>query len=106
MQQHVTALQMIAPKLVAEDSANNFVQSSGSEDSSPAESRSVTPTAAEAALQPGPFLKINVPESSHETVEPADQPIQQSQQEPEPQPLPAPHPPRVRCAMLSACFAR
>ena len=77
-------VQMVAPKLMAEDSANNYLQRSGSEEISPAESLENTPTAAEATALQGPFLRISV----------FDTP-QEPDRQPEPQALPSPQPPRV-----------
>lgn len=74
---------MVAPKLMAEDSANNYLQRSGSEETSPAESLENTPTAAEATALQGPFLRISV----------FDTP-QEPDRQPEPQALPSPQPPR------------
>lgn len=48
-------MQMVAPKLMAEDSANNYLQRSASVESSATESLESTPTAAEAELLQGPF---------------------------------------------------
>ena len=82
-------MQMVAPKLMAEDSANNYLQRSGSDQISPAESLENTPTAAEAEALPGPYLRISV----------SDTP-QEPDRQPEPQALPSPQPPRVCMARL------
>lgn len=82
-------MQMVAPKLMAEDSANNYLQHSGSDQISPAESLENTPTAAEAEALQGPFLRISV----------SDTP-QEPDRQPEPQALPSPQPPRVRMTRL------
>ena len=114
-------MQMVAPKLMAEDSANNFSQNSGSEENSPPASASSTPTAAEAQVLKGPFHRMDVCETPHSVEEPPEpqqltQPARQPTQ-PAPQPtqpvlqptqpdlqptqpvvqpsLPVPHPPRV-----------
>lgn len=107
-------MQTIAPKLMAEDSANNFSQNSGSEENSPPLSASSTPTGAEAQVLEGPFQRMEVCETSHSvkelpepehTTQPMLQPTQPVLQptQPVPQPtqpvlqasLPIPHPPRV-----------
>lgn len=107
-------MQTIAPKLMAEDSANNFSQNSGSEDSSPPVSASSTPTGAEAQTLEGPFQMVDVCETSHSVeelpeaehttqpdVQPSEPVLQPAQPVPQPtQPvlqasLPIPHPPRV-----------
>ncbi len=75
---------MVAPKLLAEDSANNFLQRSDSEQSSPTESPETTPTAVEAETMQSPFLRVSV----------SDAPMLPEKQ-PEPQSLPSPQPPRV-----------
>ena len=53
-------MQMVAPKLMAEDSANNYLQRSASDESSATESLESTPTAAEAELMQGPFQRASV----------------------------------------------
>lgn len=100
-------MQTIAPKLMAEDSANNFSQNSGSEENSPAVSASSTPTAAEAQVLEGPFQRVDVYETSHSveevpepehTTQPMLQPSQPVLQPTQPvlqASLPIPHPPRV-----------
>ncbi len=82
-------MQMVAPKLMAEDSANNYLQRSGSDQISPAESLENTPTAAEAEALQGPFLRISVSDTA-----------QEPDRQPEPQALPSPQPPRVCMARL------
>ncbi|DBA71896.1 TPA: hypothetical protein ACH3X2_010942 [Trebouxia sp. C0005] len=74
---------MVAPKLMAEDSANNYLQGSGADENSPAESLENTPTAAETEALQGPFLRISVSDTSQQPV-----------RHPEPQALPSPQPPR------------
>lgn len=118
-------MQAIAPKLMAEDSANNFSQNSGSEENSPPVSASSTPTGAEAQTLEGPFRRVDVCETSHSVVElpepehttqPNVQPTQADLQPAQPvlqptQPvrqasLPVPHPPRVglQCQMPAKPF--
>lgn len=92
---------MVAPKVVAEDSANNFLQhSSSSDQSSPTESLSSTPTAAEAETLQGPFppSASSFPEAELQQspllrISNAEGP-QQIEQELELQGLPSPQPPR------------
>ena len=114
MQDPTGLLQMVAPKLMAEDSANNFSQNSGSEENSPPASASSTPTGAEAQVLEGPFQSVEFYEAPHSVEEPLEpqqptqpalQPTQPALQPTQPflqpsqpvlQPsLPVPHPPRV-----------
>ena len=53
-------MQVVAPKLMAEDSANNYLQRSASDESSATESLESTPTAAEAEVLQGPFQTASV----------------------------------------------
>ena len=99
-------MQMVAPKLVAEDSANKFLQHSSSSDhSSPTESLSSTATAAEAETLQGPFppSASSFPEAELQQspllrISNAEGP-QQIEQELELQGLPSPQPPRVIIAL-------
>lgn len=84
-------MQMVAPKLMAEDSANNYLQGSGADENSPAESLENTPTAAETEALQGPFLRISVSDTSQQPV-----------RHPEPQALPSPQPPRVCMTRLQS----
>lgn len=59
MQGSTGLMQMVGPKLMAEDSANNFSQNSGSEENSPPASASSTPTGAEAQGLEGPFHRVH-----------------------------------------------
>ncbi|KAL0023967.1 hypothetical protein WJX77_004039 [Trebouxia sp. C0004] len=74
---------LVAPKLMAEDSANNYLQRSGSDQISPAESLVHIPIAAEAEAPQGLFLRISA----------SDTP-QEPGRQPEPYALPSPQPPR------------
>lgn len=92
---------MVTAKLVAEDSANNFSQNSGSEESSPLPSETSTPTGAEAQALEGPFDRGNSCEAPqlqgdglYQMVHQAIQPVEQ-QPESHPPTLPIPQPPRV-----------
>ena len=80
---------MIATKLMAEDSANNFSQNSGSEENSPPESASSTPTGAEAQFVEGPFHRVDVLEAP-QLVEEQPEPYQAEPHQPEPH-QPEPH---------------
>lgn len=100
-------MQMVAPKLMAEDSANNFSQNSESEENSPPASASSTPTGAEAQVLEDPFHRMDICETPHSVEEPPEpqQPTQPAVHptQPDLQPtqpvvqpsLPVPHPPRV-----------
>ncbi|KAL3156386.1 hypothetical protein ABBQ38_000700 [Trebouxia sp. C0009 RCD-2024] len=90
----------VVTKLMAEDSANNFSQNSGSEDSSPLPSETSTPTGAEAQAVEGPFHTGEVCEAPQPQADLpyqlANQASQLVEEQPEPhQPtLPIPQPPR------------
>ncbi|KAL3132079.1 hypothetical protein ABBQ32_008689 [Trebouxia sp. C0010 RCD-2024] len=90
----------VATKLMAEDSANNFSQNSGSEDNSPLPSESSTPTGAEAQAVEGPFYTGEVCEAPQPQADVSHQLTNQAQQLVEEQPeshqstLPVPQPPR------------
>lgn len=97
----VASMQTVVTKLMAEDSANNFSQNSGSEDSSPLPSETSTPTGAEAQAVEGPFHTGEVCEAPQPQADLpyqlANQASQLVEEQPEPhQPtLPIPQPPRV-----------
>lgn len=73
---NLACLQTVAPRLVAEDSANNYLPSQSSEGSGVTDSPASTPSAAEAELAQGPFLRVSVP-ASH--VQPHTEPQPEAQ---------------------------
>ena len=80
-------MQMIAPRLLAEDSANNYLPSQSSSASGTTDSPASTPSAEQAELAQGPFLRVSVPASAAE-LEPQNPAVAESCSEP--QALPAP----------------
>ena len=86
----VAWLQVAAPRLVAEDSANNYLPSQSSEGSGATDSPASTPSAAEAELAQGPFLRVSVPAASAELeaqaeAQPQETPHAESQSAPQTQ---------------------
>lgn len=62
----VACAQTVAPRLVAEDSANNYLPSQSSSASGVTDSPASTPSAEQAELAQGPFLRVSVPASTAE----------------------------------------
>lgn len=91
-------MQTVAPRLVAEDSANNYLPSQSSSASGVTDSPASTPSAEQAELAQGPFLRVSV---TAPTAELESEPPAAAESHSEPQGMPIPQSTHVS---LSSCL--